>query len=66
MAQELVPGDTEVGVAHVAGQPARRSERVTATAQAVAAERYLLETLLKRPILVKAAAASRLRREEPS
>ena len=38
----------------------------TAIAQAVAAERYLLETLLKRPILVKAAAASRLRREEPS
>lgn len=31
----------------------------TATAQAVAAERYLLETVLKRPILVKTAAASR-------
>ena len=31
----------------------------TATAQAVAAERYLLETVLKRPILVKPAATSR-------
>jgi CHAD domain-containing protein/HD superfamily phosphodiesterase len=30
----------------------------TATAQAVAAERYLLETVLKRPILVKTAAAA--------
>ena len=33
----------------------------TATARAVAAERYLLETVLKRPILVKTAAAARRR-----
>jgi CHAD domain-containing protein/HD superfamily phosphodiesterase len=33
----------------------------TATAQAVAAERYLLETVLKRPILVRASAAARAR-----
>jgi len=33
----------------------------TATAMAVAAERYLLETVLKRPILVKTAAAARVR-----
>ena len=33
----------------------------TAIAQAVAAERYLLETILKRPILVKTAAAARVR-----
>jgi CHAD domain-containing protein len=33
----------------------------TATAQAVAAQRYLLETVLKRPILVKAPAAARAR-----
>jgi hypothetical protein len=33
----------------------------TATARAVAAERYLLETVLKRPILVKPAVAAGVR-----